>query len=278
METPVETPGDDGGATEDADSAEPVTYEAPGKSVTRGKAGEAQRSARAAMVSAVTGEPGRAAEAQGLHRGVGKRPAEAPAPAAAAAAPAAKGGEAESPVAALAPLATQEAVATTGAASVDGPRVAGRIAELVHSAVMRGDSEVRLVLNPPQLGRVDIRIVDTPDGLVVAMQAANGEARELISRALVSLQAALEGRELRVDRLTVDQPSQQSQDEPGWQSQRGEHGRQQGRDGGRDGESNGNGFGARNEEARDASSGTPPGRRVDTPAGVRHDGALDLVA
>ncbi len=279
-ETPVETPGDDDGPTADADGVEQMTFEAPGKSVTRGKAGDAPRSARAAMVSAVTGEPGRAAAAQGLgrelDRGVGKRPAEAPAPAAAAAA--AKGGEAQSPVAAPAPLATQEVAATTGAASVDGPQVAGRIAELVHSAVMRGDSEVRLVLNPPELGRVDIRIVDTPDGLVVAMQAANGEARELISRALVSLQVALEGRELRVDRLTVDQPSQQSQDEPGRQGQRGEDGRQQGRDGGRDGESNGNGFGARNEEARDASSGTPPGRRVETPAGVRHDGALNLVA
>ncbi len=272
VETPVETPGDEDGPTEDGDGVERLTYEAPGKSVTRGKAGDAPRSARAAMVSAVTGEPGRAAEAQSVDRGGGKRPAEAPAPAAAAVA--ARSGEAQSPVAALAPLATQEVVATTGAASVDGPRVAGRIAELVHSAVMRGDSEVRLVLNPPDLGRVDIRIVDTPDGLVVAMQAANGEARELISRALVSLQVALEARELRVDRLTVDQPSEQSQDEPGWQGQRGQDGRQRGGDE----QGNGAGFGARDGEAHEASSGTPPGRRVDAPAFGRHDGALNLVA
>ena len=103
---------------------------------------------------------------------------------------------------------------------------------------------------------------------------SNGEARELISRALVSLQAALEARELRVDRLTVDQPSQQSQDEPGWQGQRGQDGRQRGRDG----QSDGAGFGARDGEAHEASSGTPPGRRVDAPAFGRHDGALNLVA
>jgi flagellar hook-length control protein FliK len=222
------------------------------------------------MVSAVTGEPGRAAEANRLRRGAVERPVEA------SARPAVHGkaAEAQPSAAPVAPPAVQEAVATTGAASADRPQVASRIAETVHSAVMRGDSEVRLVLNPPELGRVDIRIVDTADGLVVAMKAANGEARELISRSLVALQVALEGRELRVDRLTVDQPSQQSQDEPGWQGQRGQDGRQRGRDE----ESNGNGFGARDEEAHDASSGTPPGRRVDAPAGVRHDGALNLVA
>jgi flagellar hook-length control protein FliK len=154
------------------------------------------------------------------------------------------------------------------------PRQLGsRIAETVHAAVMRGDNEVRLVLNPPELGRLDIRIVDARDGLLVAMEATTNEARELISRALVSLQAALEARELRVDRLTVEH-SQQSQDEPGWQGQRGEDGRPRGRGA----ESSGNGFDAPEGEARDASVIGEPQRRASAPRGGPRGGALDLVA
>ncbi len=102
------------------------------------------------------------------------------------------------PTAPSAPVETVTAPVRTDAASL--PDV---VADVVQGAVLRGDSEVRLVLNPPDLGRLDIRIVTHEGGLRVAMEASQSAARDLIEQALPALQQGLEARDLRVDRLEV---------------------------------------------------------------------------
>lgn len=77
------------------------------------------------------------------------------------------------------------------------------VADTVRSAVLRGDSEVRLVLNPPELGQVEVNIATHEGGLRIRLEASNSGARDLMERSLPALQQALEARELRVERLTV---------------------------------------------------------------------------
>ena len=79
------------------------------------------------------------------------------------------------------------------------------LANTVRRATLLGDQEVRLLLNPPELGHLDIRIVESSEGLRVVLEATTAEARELIERQLPLLRSALESRDLRVERLAVEQ-------------------------------------------------------------------------
>lgn len=79
------------------------------------------------------------------------------------------------------------------------------LASTVRRASMLGDQEVRLLLNPPELGNLDVRVVEAPEGLRIVLEAANAEARQLIEQQLPALRAALEARDLRVERLEVEQ-------------------------------------------------------------------------
>ncbi len=79
------------------------------------------------------------------------------------------------------------------------------LASTVRRASLLGDQEVRLLLNPPELGHLDVRVVESPEGLRIVLEAASAEARELIEQQLPALRTALEGRDLKVERLQVDQ-------------------------------------------------------------------------
>ncbi|MEX2446439.1 MAG: flagellar hook-length control protein FliK [Dehalococcoidia bacterium] len=124
--------------------------------------------------------------------------------------------------------AAARASATEPRASTAGP-VTVQLASTVQAAVLRGDHEVRLVLNPPELGRVEVRIVETAGGLRVLMQAEHAGARDLIERQLPMLHQALEARELRVERVEVARPEsladgQQSLDSRAFDDRRGDDG------------------------------------------------------
>lgn len=111
-----------------------------------------------------------------------------------------------------APL-TQGAVLARANAAVNADAPAAtpitvQLANTVQSAVLRGEHEVRLVLNPPELGRVQISITETSQGIRVHLQTEQFGARELIERQLPLLHQALAARELRVDRLQVSQAEQ----------------------------------------------------------------------
>lgn len=87
--------------------------------------------------------------------------------------------------------------------TTDRAQLAAKLADTVQSAVLRGDHEVHIRLDPPSLGRIDVRIADTPDGLRVTFHATTREAHDLISEQMGTLRTGLEARDLRLDRVDV---------------------------------------------------------------------------
>ncbi len=102
------------------------------------------------------------------------------------------------------PLAGAPVVDTVVATRVvNASALPGELADTVRVAAFRGDAEVRLVLNPPDLGHLDIHISRGENGLRIVMEASQAGARELLDRSITGLHQALEARDLRVDRLEV---------------------------------------------------------------------------
>jgi hypothetical protein len=165
--------------------------------------------ARAAAALPHRGEPPRAARAE---------PAAPPAPPAPAVPAArrpehARANEVEPAAARLQPeLAAGIARAVDGAAAAqaaDEPvdvreaGLAARLADSVELAATRGPRELRVQLRPPELGQLTVRVVETEGGLRVAIEATRGDVEELLLQQLPALRAALEGRELRIERIEV---------------------------------------------------------------------------
>ena len=160
-------------------------------------------------------------------------------------------------------------VAAAKASGVQSLPVASQVAETVRSAVLRGDHEIRLVLNPGDLGQIDIRISEQGGVLQLWLEATKGSTHDLLAREMPALRQALEARDLRVERIQVSNSGSASAEGSGsaWQ-QGGRHGQQsRDRDGspawspvaGLDGARSG-------QEARRA------------PRVIRHHGVLDRVA
>ena len=130
----------------------------------------------------------------------------------------------------LAPAAPQRATPAAGstgttAAAESTATAAGaevftsELASTVRRASLLGDQEVRLLLNPPELGHLDIRVVESPEGLRIVLEATSAEARELIEQQLPALRNALEARDLKVERIQVEQALEPSATDE--QSERG---------------------------------------------------------
>jgi len=107
--------------------------------------------------------------------------------------------------------ATQPAVEVEAVArpvdTSNAPQLASRLADTVQAAVRTGDNSIRLVLSPPDLGHLDVRVVERADGVTVTLAAESSDARDLLQQHLPVLRAALEARDVRVDRLDVTQGS-----------------------------------------------------------------------
>jgi hypothetical protein len=90
--------------------------------------------------------------------------------------------------------------------AADGPALASGLADTVHNAVLRGDHDLRIALNPPDLGHLTVDITAHESGTVtVSIHAATHEAHDLLQQQLPALRAGLEQREVRVERLHVEQ-------------------------------------------------------------------------
>jgi flagellar hook-length control protein FliK len=108
----------------------------------------------------------------------------------------------------------QTSVAPVATATVDassGTALARGLAETVHAATLHGDRELRVTLNPPDLGQVTVHITEHDSGgVTVAIQASSHEAHELMQQQLPALRAGLEQRDVRVERLHVEQQASSS--------------------------------------------------------------------
>lgn len=90
--------------------------------------------------------------------------------------------------------------------ATDGPRLASRVADSVQAATLTGDRELRIALNPPDLGQLTVHITEhAQGGVTVAIHASSAEAHDLLQQQLPALRAGLEQREVRVERLQVEQ-------------------------------------------------------------------------
>ena len=96
-----------------------------------------------------------------------------------------------------------ETSASAALDTADGPQFVNRLADTIESAALRGPRELRITLNPPELGRIEVRITDAANGVRIDLETGTSGARDLLQQHLPALHAALEGRDLRVDRLEV---------------------------------------------------------------------------
>lgn len=162
-------------------------------------------------------------------------------------------------------------VVAAKARGVQSLPVAAQVAETVRSAVLRGDHEIRLLLNPGDMGRIDIRITEQNGVLQLNLNASHGSTRDLLAREMPALQQALEARDLRVERIQVSHSGSASSDGSGaaWQQGFGRQGQQQE---GRDGSP------AWSPVASLTSSGRGQQEAHRAPRVIRHHGVLDRVA
>lgn len=162
-------------------------------------------------------------------------------------------------------------VSATKAGGVQSLPVAAQVAETVRSAVLRGDHEIRLLLNPGDLGRIDIRITEQNGVLQLRLDASHGSTRDLLAREMPMLQQALEARDLRVERIQVSHSGSTSADGSGGAWQRGSN-RQGQQEGERDGSPAWSPIASLTQSGRD-EQGAHRAPRV-----IRHHGVLDRVA
>ena len=98
---------------------------------------------------------------------------------------------------------------TSAALTVDatsGPQLANNIADTVQAATLNGDRELRIAINPPDLGHLTVHITEHVEGgVTVAIHASSSEAHDLLQQHLPALRSGLEQREVRVERLQVEQ-------------------------------------------------------------------------
>lgn len=107
-----------------------------------------------------------------------------------------------------------EVAATSATLTVDatgGARLASNIADTVQAASLRGEHELRIAINPPDLGHLTVHITENAEGSVtVAIHASSSEAHDLLQQHLPALRSGLEQREVRVERLHVEQQAPSS--------------------------------------------------------------------
>ncbi|MFA7297234.1 MAG: flagellar hook-length control protein FliK [Dehalococcoidia bacterium] len=108
-------------------------------------------------------------------------------------------------VEARAPQVTETSTTLTVDAA-DGPQLASNIADTVQAAALRDERELRIAINPPDLGQLTVHITEHAEGgVTVAIQASSSEAHDLLQQHLPALRTGLEQRDVRVERLHVEQ-------------------------------------------------------------------------
>ena len=113
------------------------------------------------------------------------------------------------------------------------PKIIEQVINKVESLKPSQGSEIKVRLNPANLGEVHLRVVSTPDGLLAEIRATNSGTQDVLQRHAVQIHNLLQESGLRVDQVII-RPfgNETSQDNRGHQYQRepGSSFSQQGRD------------------------------------------------
>lgn len=94
-----------------------------------------------------------------------------------------------------------------------------------HLETLQNNSKVNIVLNPESLGKVNIQLLTTKDGLTAQFTVATQEARDLIMKGLDGLKESLISHGVGVDNISVKvSDSQKSEYNQDWTEQDGSRG------------------------------------------------------
>ena len=87
------------------------------------------------------------------------------------------------------------------------------------------NSKVSIVLNPESLGRVNIQLVNSPDGLSAQFTVASNEVRDLLMKGLDGLKDTLASHGVGIDNISIKvNNTQKEADNPEWTDQEGSRG------------------------------------------------------
>ena len=109
------------------------------------------------------------------------------------------------------------------ASEINPARILEQISKQMEN--LQNSSKVNLVLNPESLGKVNIQLLTTKEGLTAQFTVATQEARDLIMKGLDGLKDTLLSQGINIDNVSVKlndiQKSEYSQD---WTEQEGSRG------------------------------------------------------
>jgi flagellar hook-length control protein FliK len=101
-------------------------------------------------------------------------------------------------------LARLQGRAPASRAAADAKPVPSQVARALAEALRRGDAEVSLQLRPEALGRVGVRLSVREGKVEASITPETESARRLLRDSVPDLRAALEARDLRVERITIE--------------------------------------------------------------------------
>jgi len=100
-----------------------------------------------------------------------------------------------------------------------------------HLEGLQNNSKISIVLNPESLGKVDIQLLTTKEGLSAQFTVATQEARDLLMKGLESLKETLMSQGVGVDNVSVKvAEGQKSEYKQDWTEQEGSRGGNKGQD------------------------------------------------
>ncbi|HZW05000.1 MAG TPA: flagellar hook-length control protein FliK, partial [Anaerolineaceae bacterium] len=89
-----------------------------------------------------------------------------------------------------------------------------QMVETIQSSVQKGQSSLRLQLNPQELGSIDVRLVSNPQGVGVTVFADQASTGRLLEMQIDQLRTSLQEAGVQLAHLNVFQHGQQRQEAP----------------------------------------------------------------
>jgi flagellar hook-length control protein FliK len=81
--------------------------------------------------------------------------------------------------------------------------VTDQVARQISKAVRNGDSEIRFHIKPPDMGRVELSIASTANGLKISILTEHGATRDMLMNQATDLKAILADQGIRIEKMDV---------------------------------------------------------------------------
>jgi flagellar hook-length control protein FliK len=98
-----------------------------------------------------------------------------------------------------------------------GQEIANQIAQQVEMAANQGRGTLRIQLHPEDLGRIDLRLTHSAQGLIVTMIADRASTGQALSNQADLLRQALSEAGIQLSNLNISQQGSQQNNQTGWQ-------------------------------------------------------------